>query len=663
MDQASGVLTSNEKVQRSAQAPRLRLLVELEPARRVFFRNLADLISFRPVPRVVTTSKPGRFWDDVFVPSSPPWASFLESMLWHLLLVVLVVWAQSRVWVPLKQFPEREAFHKSITYYPPKSFSTAGSRTSAVRKQSQGKRAQAHQPAIPVTPQRKPSLVTPPDIKQATARLPNFLGSQSVTPMVPFSATTNLRHSALAGSSAVVAPPPQVDQATGRRLALPQPSVVPPVPDLGAASERRTGAGLNAGGSRVVPPPPSVQGVGDPAASSRMGRLAHTGSRVVPPPPSVQALGSPAGNDRVGSLSGAGPQVVPPPPSVLGAGNPAGRSRVSSLSGNGSQVVPPPPTVLGAGSSAGSGRISSASVGGSQVVPPAPSIQGTGNSAGSGRLGSLSGNGARVVPPPPSVQGAGNSGGSGRPNSLLGNSSQVVPPAPSVQGGGNSAKGGGLSSLSNRGLSSLSNGGAQAVPPPPSVEGAGNTAGSGRMGSLSNDGSQVLPPPPSGEGAGSSATAPPATPTDSDPAVASTAASAIQNKPPAEELSLGSIGLVFALPGSSYFSNYEVFVAQRRLGGNQIQLIKLVYEFLPYQRRLSEYDFTNLRQRRKLVAIPDGTCNETLGQMIQVQADPARPAAGYANLPAELRSADLNAVLPCYRTTADDFQRAFSQIH
>ena len=88
------------------------------------------------------------------------------------------------------------------------------------------------------------------------------------------------------------------------------------------------------------------------------------------------------------------------------------------------------------------------------------------------------------------------------------------------------------------------------------------------MGSLSNDGSQVSAPP-SGEGAGSSATARPATPTDSDPAVASTAASAIQNKPPAEELSLGSIGLVFALPGSSYFSNYEVFVAQIVAGKNR----------------------------------------------------------------------------------------------
>ena len=101
-------------------------------------------------------------------------------------------------------------------------------------------------------------------------------------------------------------------------------------------------------------------------------------------------------------------------------------------------------------------------------------------------------------------------------------------------------------------------------------------------------------------------------------------------------------------------------MAKRRLGDNQIKnASSLVYQFLPYQRRLSEYDFTSLRQRHKLRAIQDGTCNETLGQMIKAQSDPARPATEYANLPAELRSVDLNATLPCYRTNADDFQRAF----
>lgn len=627
MDKAPGVLIANQRVQHSGPAPRLKLLYELEPAHRVFLRNLTDLLFSRPGPRYVTTSRPAPFWDDVFVPSGAPWSSFLESILWHLLVAVLFVWGQSRVWVPEKQFPQRSAFTKPITYYPPpQSYPAVGGRASAVRSRARGKRVPTRQPAIPVTPQQRPRIVTPPDIKQATARLPNILGSHSVTPMVPFSATTGLRRNAPAGSAAAVGPPPQVDQATGRRLALPQASAVAPAPELGGASPGRAMAMPNTGGLRVVPPPPMVQATGN---SARAGGLA--------------------------TLPGATSQVVPPPPSVLGAGNPAGTGRLSSLSGTSSQVVPPPPSVQGTGNSPGVGRLSR--LGGAQVVPPAPSVQGTGNSGGNARVGSLSGVGSQVVPPPPSVQGAGNSAEGGRLNAMSGNGPQVVPPPPSVAGAGDSAGSGRVNSLSGNG--------SQVVPPPPSIGGPGDSAGGGRMSSLSAEGSQVAPPPPSVASGGNSAAGAPAVATDPPPVVASSPApaSANQNQPAAEELSLGSIGLVFALPGSSYFSNYEVFVAKRRMADNQIKMIKLVYEFLPYQRRLSEYDFTNLRQRHKLRATQDASCNETLGQMIQSHTDPNLPPTEYPNLPAELRSADLNAMLPCYRTNADDFQRAFSPAH
>jgi hypothetical protein len=135
-----------------------------------------------------------------------------------------------------------------------------------------------------------------------------------------------------------------------------------------------------------------------------------------------------------------------------------------------------------------------------------------------------------------------------------------------------------------------------------------------------------------------------------------------ENDPIVEELPLGLLGLVFAAPGSSYFSNFEVFVAKRRVGKDQLQLIKLVYEFLPYQRRLSEYDLNNLPPRViKLKVTPDPSCDEPLGQVIQPHTDSTRPATESPKLPAALRSADLSAVLPCYRTTADDFQKAMSR--
>jgi len=565
MDKAPGVLIANERVQRSAPAPRLRLLTELEPRHRVFVHNLADLLLSRPAPHIPITSRPAPFWDDVFVPSGAPWSAFMESMLWHLLLLILFVWGQSRVWTPVKLFPQRDASHRSIIYYPLKqSFPAAESRAPNVRARSGAKHALAHQPAMPVTPQQKTSIVTPPDIKQATARLPNLLGSHPVTPMVPFSATAGPRRNALAGPSEVVAPPPQVDQAAARRLALPQASAVAPAPELGGPSAGRAMKAPNTGGLRVVPPPPSVQNAGNSARAGRLSSLSGAGPNVVPPPPSVQGAGNAA---RLGSMAGS--QVVPPPPSVQGSGDPAGGTRLSSIAGAGSEVVPPPPLVEGAG-----------------------------HSGASGRLGSLSGDGSQIVPPPPSVESAGHSGASARLGSLSGDGSPIVPP--------------------------------------PSLVGNAGYSGTGKL---------LEPMDP--------------LPTD---AAATTPAVNSENDPIVEELPLGLLGLVFAAPGSSYFSNFEVFVAKRRVGKDQLQLIKLVYEFLPYQRRLSEYDLNNLPPRViKLKVTPDPSCDEPLGQVIQPHTDPTRPATESPKLPAALRSADLSAVLPCYRTTADDFQKAMSR--
>src|SRR5260370_29027559 len=157
----------------------------------------------------------------------------MESMLCHLLLIILFVWGQSRVWVPVKRFPQREAFNRSITYYPPtQSFPAAEGRASSVRAGSRvthtSAQQAAHQAAMPVTPQQKPSIVTPPDIKQATAKLPNFPGSHAVTPMMPFSATVGPQRNALAGPFGIVAPPPQIEQGKVRRLALPQAFFPPP---------------------------------------------------------------------------------------------------------------------------------------------------------------------------------------------------------------------------------------------------------------------------------------------------------------------------------------------------------------------------------------------------------------------------------------------------
>ena len=120
---------------------------------------------------------------------------------------------------------------------------------------------------------------------------------------------------------------------------------------------------------------------------------------------------------------------------------------------------------------------------------------------------------------------------------------------------------------------------------------------------------------------------------------------------PAEEFPLR---FVLALPtqGSSFFSNYEVFIAERTLQRGRTQLIKLVYTFLPYQKRLSEYIQSNARVYTLRVT-RDTRCDESLMQMTWSDANPDS-----ADM---FPDADKNSKLPCYVTTADDYQRALGR--
>jgi hypothetical protein len=179
-------------------------------------------------------------------------------------------------------------------------------------------------------------------------------------------------------------------------------------------------------------------------------------------------------------------------------------------------------------------------------------------------------------------------------------------------------------------MNSLGNGDAQLTPPAPSIDGVGNSPGSGTA--MAN--TDVAPAPQ---------------------------AAADEHKEQAiEELPVNLIGLVLALPGTSYFSNYEVFVARRRTTKDETVLIKLVYEFLPYQRRLSDYDLKNTKVY-KLTVVRDATCDETLAQMLHPQIDESHPGKQYTIDPAVLGPNDPNSVLACYRTTADEFRKSVSK--
>jgi len=215
---------------------------------------------------------------------------------------------------------------------------------------------------------------------------------------------------------------------------------------------------------------------------------------------------------------------------------------------------------------------------------------------------------------------------------------QVVPPPPSLQGSGNSGAGQRSSSLSNGGVGNA----LQAVPPAPSVGaagGRGNADHGTRQVAMNSD--PALPPPAS-------------------PVIDSRRRQAEAAREPAtEEMPLRLIGLAMALPNSTYFSNYEVYIAERRLRKNLTELVKLVYVYLPYQQRLSDYGVDNSKVYKLLVS-RDRSCDESLMQMTWPEADPHPDMHNAADAPG-LSAEDKKGMLPCYRTTADDYRKAVSR--
>jgi hypothetical protein len=129
---------------------------------------------------------------------------------------------------------------------------------------------------------------------------------------------------------------------------------------------------------------------------------------------------------------------------------------------------------------------------------------------------------------------------------------------------------------------------------------------------------------------------------------------------PAEDVPLRILSVPGASTRTSFFSNYEVVLAERTISTHKTEIIKLVYVSLPYQKKLSEYDW-NTTRIYKLRATPDPRCDESLMQMMWPEGgqQPNAEVQQEANqLAAEV--GDKNTKLHCYETTADDFQRAMS---
>ena len=542
-------------------------------------------------------------WNDVLVDSPIPWKRFIESVFLHIVVIGMlsglsIIWPRELIVSP----PSLREAH--VVYYPlSQSFPARESSPPAVHPMPQRTSAQK---VIKAGSNREPLVAShtratgngqeTPTLTTPPLAMPTFAINRSRKPEL---------------GAAVLPPPPDIGDAKARQSHLPDFSVVAPPPDLSAGSGSRR---ITAPRAAVAPPSPDLRGAismkGAGLDAAQLGARTARDISIVPPPPSL--------NDHAGLTYGA----------------------TGAISNPGVQVVPPPPSVqtgtnLDARAATTTGAISSES-GASQVVPPPPSLEdaGAGNSAegGRARANSLAGGGSQVVPPAPSMQNGGNHGEGGRINSLGQADSQVVPPAPSVQfgAGGNSAAAG----QGQGRASSLLGARAEAVLPPASSPSDGNSKSGGKPGGTTVERNITASSVPE---------------TGAD-----------RKHPIFQDVQLRVISLTWAPSRSSYFSSFEVFIAEKWLNKKESEFIKLVYEFLPYQQRLSQYGFQDLKVRRLRVT-RDSTCDESLMQMAWPEGENGPPGSHHSGDALASTPADRNNALPCYRTTADDYRRAVSR--
>jgi len=123
------------------------------------------------------------------------------------------------------------------------------------------------------------------------------------------------------------------------------------------------------------------------------------------------------------------------------------------------------------------------------------------------------------------------------------------------------------------------------------------------------------------------------------------------------DLRVRLIALAEADPRSSFFSSEEVFVAAQQLSEDESRLVKLVYEFLPYQPRLSESDF-DYSVVHEVQAMRDPNCDQTLAQLTTDQRTRLQVALKYSADSPVINTTRHHNALPCFSTSAEEYTKA-----
>jgi TonB family protein len=339
--------------------PKLQLIVQLEPAHRVFFSNLREF--FRRESRLSSAPVSAQFWPDVFVVSRLPWAGFLESALWHAVMLA-ALWVFSQVWLARPQLIRKNTFSRSeVLYYSPSEYlPSIDTGRAATHMPQEGSPEFAKQPIISIAPEsdnRTQTIVTPPDVKLAhEVAVPNIVAWNQATPSAPLSASTPSRRLDVPEITPV-APAPELNQAASRRIAAPANAVVAPAPELTGVATRS----LASPQVSVVAPPPAI-----PSQLRNFGDI-NIGPSVVAPSPQ---LPMPEQRTSAAAAVGIAPaSAVPPPPSLTGIAH-SSRGRVDGIDGHNTHVVPPPPSVPATDASVRGGRLIALGIHPSATPPP-----------------------------------------------------------------------------------------------------------------------------------------------------------------------------------------------------------------------------------------------------------------------------------------------------
>jgi hypothetical protein len=117
-----------------------------------------------------------------------------------------------------------------------------------------------------------------------------------------------------------------------------------------------------------------------------------------------------------------------------------------------------------------------------------------------------------------------------------------------------------------------------------------------------------------------------------------------------EHLRIRLVALAVSYPRSGYFSSQEVFVAEQEIEKDETRYVKLIYNFLPYQPRLSEYamEYTSAHEVR---ATRDPGCDEMLNEMGPQGTHKFKYSADAPKLDLSQQRMRLR----CYQTSAEDY--------